>query len=87
MEGYVYLLQDDNNKRYVGSTNDINRRMSEHKRKHSNSKFTKTGSNWKLVYFERFDTIEEARIFERSIKKNKSIRNKFYKRFENNIGA
>lgn len=66
---YVYILT---NKRYgtlyVGFTNDIQRRMIEHKSK-SFDGFTKKYNIDKLIYFETALTAEEAQLREKRIKK------------------
>ncbi len=80
MTGYLYLLFEKTyGKRYVGSTNDLERRIKEHNRKHSNSKFTKSGTKWELLYWKQFDSIENAREEEQKIKKSRLYRDKFYK--------
>ncbi|MCL4510181.1 MAG: GIY-YIG nuclease family protein [Bacteroidetes bacterium] len=57
---FVYVLFSDKlNKRYVGSTSNVERRLLEHN--NGRSKFTKGGVPWKLVHSEELDTISEAR--------------------------
>ena len=57
---YVYVLFSEKlNKRYIGSTHDVNNRLREHNT--SKSKFTKTGIPWKLIYQESYQTNLEAR--------------------------
>ena len=58
------------NKYYVGSTSNIERRLSEHNIGKSN--FTKKGIPWKLKYQESFDIKAEALKREKDIKKMKS---------------
>jgi putative endonuclease len=53
---------------YVGVTNDLVRRMSEHKGKYV-SGFTANYGVSKLVYFEEYASILEARARERSLKR------------------
>jgi putative endonuclease len=55
---------------YVGYTNDIDRRLSEHNRK--KGKFTDRGIPWILVYTENFENKEQAMEKERQIKRKKS---------------
>jgi putative endonuclease len=66
---YVYILS---NRRYgilyVGVTNDLTRRMSEHQQKLADG-FTKSYSVIRLVYFEQFSSLIEARARERSLKR------------------
>jgi putative endonuclease len=57
---FVYVLFSKKlNKRYVGSTQDVDKRLSEHN--HGKSKFTKAGIPWELIYKESFNTNVEAR--------------------------
>ena len=66
---YVYLLTNWNNKViYVGVTNDLNRRVYEHKNKLI-SGFTKKYNLNKLVYFEETCDINAAINREKEIKK------------------
>ncbi|HLK29185.1 MAG TPA: GIY-YIG nuclease family protein [Puia sp.] len=68
---FVYILYSDKlDKYYVGSTNDIDKRLVKHN--NGSEKFTSTGMPWKLKYFEVLMTIKEARKRESAIKKKKS---------------
>jgi putative endonuclease len=53
---------------YVGVTNDLVRRVSEHKRKYVPGFTANYGAN-KLVYFEEYASVLEARARERSLKR------------------
>jgi len=67
----VYILQSQSlNRYYVGFTNDLERRLSEHNRK--KGKYTDAGIPWQLVYFETFSTKIEAMNREKFIKGKKS---------------
>lgn len=55
----VYVLKGDRDKMYKGMTNDLNRRIKEHKSGHT--KTTSKMSNLMLVYKEEYDTFEQAR--------------------------
>lgn len=71
MKGYLHILYSEKlDKYYIGSTNDLLRRLSEHNRGHS--KFTKKGMPWTLVYSIELESLEAARKEERRIKKKKS---------------
>ena len=63
---YSYILD----KFYIGYTNDLERRLSEHNRK--KGKFTDAGIPWKLVYKEQFNSKQEAMSREKYIKSRKS---------------
>jgi len=56
---YVYVLWSDKlQKRYIGFTSDIAKRLTEHNS--GKSPFTKSGMPWKLIYVEEFSTRNEA---------------------------
>jgi len=59
-----------NNKYYVGSTNNLDRRLLEHNNGHVNS--TKNILPVKLVFFQNCNNLPEARKLEYLIKKKKS---------------
>ena len=86
-KGYVYLLKGEEGKRYIGSTNDLKRRLKEHQQKHGNSKYTKMFVRPKVVYYEDFETIEKAREYEKRIKKSRYEREKFYKKAKAGISS
>ena len=66
---YVYLITNWNNKvMYVGVTNNLERRMYEHKNKLING-FTKKYNINKLVYFEQTSDVNAAISREKEIKK------------------
>jgi len=74
---FVYLLESSKTKiKYTGSTNNLKRRLLEHN--NGISKFTSTYCDWKIIYFKEFNTENEARLYERRIKKNKRYRQEFY---------
>jgi len=67
-EGYIYFLANQhNNVLYVGVTNNLTRRVSEHKAK-INKGFTHKYNCDKLVYFEKIASIEEAIHREKQLK-------------------
>jgi putative endonuclease len=69
--GYLYILQSQKNKRYyIGSTNDLERRLAEH-----NSGKTKSLRYLlpvTLVYSKNYPTLLDARAIERKLKSYKS---------------
>lgn len=66
----TYVIQNTVSGRfYTGSTNDVNRRLSEHNRGHTKS--THQIGKWVLVYQESFLTNKEARSREHVIKSYK----------------
>ncbi len=62
MEAYLYILLCGNGNFYSGSTTDLDRRMEQHQLGEG-ANFTRKNLPVKLVYFEKFDRIDEA--FER----------------------
>jgi len=67
-DGYVYMLTNDGlTVLYVGSTNDLKKRLVHHKRGLIPG-FTKKYNVHRLVYFERVRDMEAARSRERQLK-------------------
>lgn len=67
---YVYVIRSGRNRRYyVGSCGDIDNRLREHNS--GETKSTKYGIPWKIIYTERFATEKEAYRREREIKSYK----------------
>ena len=62
MEAYLYILLCGNGSYYSGSTTDLDRRMEQHQLGEG-ANFTRKNLPVSLVYFEKFDRIDEA--FER----------------------
>jgi len=51
---------------YIGVTNDLRKRYSEHTK--GDSRYTSKSDKWKLVYYEAYESREDARERERSLK-------------------
>jgi len=64
---YVYILTNKSKTLYIGVTNDLNRRLFEHKNKIIEG-FTKKYNIGKLVYYETFTDPNEAIKREKQIK-------------------
>ena len=65
---FVYILTTKNNKMlYIGVTNNLERRLNEHKSKQIDG-FTKQYNINKLVYFEEFTNINDALNGEKKLK-------------------
>lgn len=68
---YIYiLLSEKTGKYYIGSTGDIDDRLYRHNS--GQSKYTKSGLPWRLVYSEEYATRGEAVKRENEIKRWKS---------------
>ena len=64
---FVYVLFSTKlNKRYIGSTSNIDKRLRQHNA--GKSRFKKGGIPWELIYKESFLTLSEARKRELFIK-------------------
>jgi putative endonuclease len=67
-EGFVYILSNKNRTTtYIGVTNDIERRMVEHKSGFG-SKFTNKYNLYDLMYFAHFSRIVDAIDYEKQLK-------------------
>lgn len=67
-KGFIYIITTLHNKvLYIGVTNDLNRRVSEHKSKLIKG-FTQKYNVDKLVYYEAFDNIRDAIKREKQLK-------------------
>ncbi|MBP6888224.1 MAG: GIY-YIG nuclease family protein [Candidatus Pacebacteria bacterium] len=66
---FVYILQCSDDTLYIGSTNDIKRRIYEHNNLKSGAHYTKIRRPVKLVYQEVLETLSLARKREVVLKK------------------
>ncbi len=65
----MYIVENPQGIYYVGATEDLERRLSEHNRGQSN--FTRGRGPWSLVYEESFPSFMEAHRRELAIKRKK----------------
>jgi len=70
MPVFYILYSEKLDKYYIGSSNNLERRLYEHNIGHS--KFTSLGVPWKVVYTEEYETSQLARKREMDTKKKKS---------------
>jgi putative endonuclease len=71
---YVYIMSNTNNSTlYTGFTNDLVRRVYEHKEKKVEG-FTKKYNLTKLVYYELFETPENGILREKQIKSGSRLK-------------
>jgi putative endonuclease len=64
---YVYIMSNKSKTLYIGVINDLSRRIYEHKNKMIDG-FTKKYNLTMLVYFEVFNSIEDAILREKQLK-------------------
>jgi putative endonuclease len=72
---YTYILQSESTGRfYIGSTDDLERRVAQHNDpEYKGSKITKRFKGpWKLVYYENVDSRSQSMVREKQIKGWKS---------------
>ena len=72
----TYILECSDGTFYVGSTNNLERRLKDHGLKQN--KHTKTRLPVKLVFTKKFDTLREARKYEYFVKRQRNKR--FYRK-------
>ena len=70
---FIYILRCSDNSLYCGQTNNLKRRIQEHNSDDSKSKYTRARRLVKLVYFEKYKTINEVLKREFEIKKMTKI--------------
>ncbi len=73
MVGYLYILETEGNRYYIGSTNNIERRLFEHRL--GKTKSLRYLLPIKLVFSQKYNSIRVAKKIELKLKKykNKSI--------------
>ena len=70
MSYFVYILRTSSNTLYIGQTNNLKRRLKEHKEKSTKSaKYIRYFSSFDLVYSEKYPTGKEAMQREAQLKK------------------
>ncbi len=81
---YVYVLKSQkDNKLYIGYTNNLKRRIQEHKKGKSFS--TAHRGTFSLIYYEAFLSQKDARIREKQLKQFKSAYGQLKKRVVNSL--
>mgnify|MGYP001618531377 FL=1 len=68
-KGCVYILKDRNGKFYVGSTDNLERRLRQHKNGHTQT--TKKMDNFEIILKQEYGSLNLARKIELKIKKLK----------------
>ncbi len=72
MPGYVYILRCSDARHYYGSTNNLIKRLAQHRKGEVRS--TKWRLPVQLVYFEECQTLDQARQKEHSLKNGRTRR-------------
>jgi len=76
---YMLLSQDINKHSYVGSTNNLEKRLKLHN-EGKGAKYTK-GRNWKVIYKKKYKNKSEALKEEYILKKNYKLRKEIKKKY------
>lgn len=79
---YVYVLESESGLLYIGYTNDLRRRFSEH-----NSGMCKSTKNnvWHVVYYESYNSKIDAMTRERRLKQDGRAKHQLLKRLLNSF--
>jgi putative endonuclease len=67
-DGYVYILSNDTHRLYIGATNDLPKRVMEHRLRLHPHAFTARYTYDRLVYYEVFPSVEQALEREKQLK-------------------
>ncbi len=65
---FVYILLCNDSSYYTGITNDLERRFNEHQRGENLKCYTYKRRPLKLVFYERFNDVNQAIAFEKQVK-------------------
>ena len=69
MKGFIYILKNEKGNFYIGSTNDLDRRLRQHFSGHTQTTRNRKMTN--LVLVQEYDSLEVARKIEKKIKNMK----------------
>ncbi len=78
---YVYVIKSGD-KRYIGYTNNLKRRIEEHNRGENRST---RGRKWELIYYEAYKSEDDARERERKLKQRGRSRQILYERIKRSL--
>ena len=76
---YVYIIQNQEGKRYIGYTGDLRNRIESHN-KQSKGYTGKSESEWRLIYYEAYRSKKDALTRERRLKQHGNALRQLYKR-------
>jgi putative endonuclease len=81
---YVYVIKSNKyDQLYIGSTNDLRRRIAEHN--NGKVRSTKSKGPYKLIYYEAYGTESDARRREKMLKLRGQARNQLKLRLKNTL--
>ncbi len=82
---YVYCIQslNDESRFYIGSSNNLRRRLREHNNQENQS--TKN-QQWRIVYYEAYLTEKAARIREQRLKQHGKTKQALMQRIKESLG-
>ena len=81
---FVYLIQSEDNNRYIGLTKDVERRLKDHNTGKNKNASTK-GKTWRLVYYEAYYAKEDAQERERKLKAHGNAKRYLYERAKHSL--
>lgn len=82
---FVYIIKNADDKLYVGITNDLEKRLQYHNAGHG-AVFTKNSNNFGVEFYEKYDTLAQARNREIQIKNWRRDKKEFLiKRFKRGL--
>ena len=81
---YVYLLLSEREEKYIGFTQDLEKRLKKHNS--GESKYTR-GRTWRLVYYEAYASRSDAMKREKRLKQDGRSRYALMKRVEDSIAS
>ncbi len=78
---YVYCIQslDDENRFYIGSRNDLRRRLKQH---NDNENRSTKNHQWRVVYYEAYVTEHAARVREQKLKQHGNTKQALMRRIK-----
>ncbi len=79
---YVYLIVNEKKQKYVGYTNNLERRLNEH---NNNENQSTKNHEWQLAYYEAYKSERDARERESKLKQRGSSKQKLYDRIVESI--
>lgn len=79
---YVYIIENENKDLYIGSTNNLKRRISEH---NSGASLSTKNFQWKLVYYEAYKSEKDARNREHQLKHHGQAKRWLKERIRNSL--